>query len=294
MLSGHFLKSKSYHLICTPTWCIELVKGIMSRRKAFLNKYPHLNSDTLETPFIVWEHCCHPRQSPSVFEAMDSVDVFSHSDREFSALFKEEGQGESTIAPQDLQKSCSTILAQGFGLRPSAVVIRVGEDGCFVASHTRNVALPAYHTPLKNVSQEDGPFWKNRATDLTGGVNAFLGGYCIGLLMDKWRDLGPGLNPVVGAALTGSIAASFVIEQSGMPKLTYHEGKELWNGERRLDRLRVTRERVEKLDIPKISGELFDKLSPWKASKGPAATSVTSQLLKYRRRTIKDARTRVS
>lgn len=293
MLSGHFLISKSYHLICTPTRCIELVKGIMGQRKAFIDKCPHLNSDIFETPFIVWEpmeHCCRPNQLPSVLEAMDFVDVFSPNDRELSALFKEDGQGESTIAQQDLQRYCKTLLAQGFGLKPSAVVIRMGEDGCFVASRTRNVALPAYHTPLKNVGQEDRAFWKNRVVDPTGGGNAFLGGYCIGLLMDKWHDLGPGLTPFEGAALLGSVASSFVIEQSGMPKLTYHEGEELWNGERSLDRLRVMRERVEKLNIPKVSGDLFDQFSPWEVSKGPAATRTVSQHLIHRRRTIKDAR----
>ena len=231
MLSSNFLMSKSYHLICTPTRCIELVEGIMSRRKAFMTEYPHLSSDIFETPLIVWEpmeHCCRPSQLPFVFEAMKLVDVFSPNDRELSALFKEEDQGEGTIAHQDLQRYCKTLLTEGFGLKPSAVVVRMGEDGCFIASHTRDVALPAYHTPLKNVKQEDRAYWKNNVVDPTGGGNAFLGGYCIGLLMDEWRDPEAGLTPFEGAALLGSISASFAIEQSGMPKLTYHEGKELW------------------------------------------------------------------
>ena len=209
--------SKTYHLICTPTRCIELVKGIMSRRKAFTNEYLKLNSGTVETPFIVWEpmeNCCRPSELPSVFEAMAFVDVFSPNDRELFGLFEEEDQGEGTIAQQDLQQYCKTLLAQGFGLKPSAVVIRRGEDGCFVASHTRNVALPAYHTPLKNVKQGDRAAWKNKVADPTGGGNAFLGGYCIGLLMDEWRDIGPGLTPFEGGALIGSIAASFAIERT--------------------------------------------------------------------------------
>lgn len=295
MLGGPFLMSKTYHLICTPARCIELVKGIMSLRKAFIDEYPKLNSDTFKTPFIVWEpmeHCCRPSQLPSVIEAMDFVDVFSPNDHELSALFKEENQVEGTISRQDLQQYCNTLLEQGFRLKPSAVVVRMGEDGCFIASHTRNVALPAYHPPLKSVKQEDRAAWKNKVADPTGGGNAFLGGYCIGLLMDDWRDLGPGLTPFEGAALVGSVAASFAIEQSGMPKLTYHEGKELWNGEGSFDRLDVIRERVEKLDIPKVSSELFDKFSPWEGSERPAAINTTSQRPVRRRSTIKDARTR--
>lgn len=264
MLSGRFLMSKSYHLICTPTRCIELVKGIMSRRNALANDHPQLYNGTFETqtPFIVWEpmeNCCQPSLLPSVFEAMKFVDVFSPNHRELSALFKEENQGEGTIAQGDLQQFCKTLLAQGFGFKPSAVVIRMGEDGCFIASHARNFALPAYHTPLKNVREEDRASWKNKVTDPTGGGNAFLGRYCMGLLMNEWRNLGPGLTSFEGGALFGSIAASFAIEQFGMPKLTYHEGKELWNGERSLDRLDVMRKRVEKLDIPKASSQPFDR-----------------------------------
>lgn len=252
----------------------------MTRRKALLNLYPQLSSDTLETPFIVWEpmeHCCRPSELPSVFEAMEFVNVFSPNDRELSALFKGEDQSECTIAQQDIQQYCKTLLTQGFGLKPSAVVIRMGEDGCFVASRTRNVALPAYHTPMKNVKQENRAAWKNKVVDPTGGGNAFLGGYCIGFLIDEWRGLGPGLTALEGAALYGSVAASFAIEQSGMPKLTYYdEGKELWDGERSLDRLDIMRERVKKFDVPKISGELFDHFPPWEIIERPAATNTTS------------------
>ena len=296
MLSDHFLMSKSYHLICTPTRCIELVEGIMNRRKAVADRSPQMSSDMFKTPFIVWEpmeHCCRPSQLPSVLEAMDYVDVFSPNDRELSALFEEEDQGVCSIAREDLERYCKTLLEQGFGPKPSAVVIRMGEDGCFVASHTRNLALPAYHTPLKNVKQEHRASWKNKVADPTGGGNSFLGGYCIGLLMDEWHNLGPGLTPFEGAALPGSIAASFAIEQSGMPRLTYDGGIELWNGERSLDRLHVMRERVERLDIPKISGELFDQFSPWEASSRLVASD-TSQNLVLRRTTIKDARARFS
>ena len=263
MLSAQFLMSKSYHIISTPTRCIELVKGIMSRRQAYIKEHPHLSPDIFETPLVVWEpmeHCCRPSELPSVFEAMEFADVFSPNHRELSALFKEENLGEGSIAPRDLQRYCKTLLEQGFGSKPSAVVIRMGEDGCYVASHTRGLTIPAYHTPLKNVRQEDRASWENKVADPTGGGNAFLGGYCIGLLMKEWRNLG--LTEFEGAALPGSIAASFAIEQPGLPKLTYREGKELWNGEQSLDRLDVMRKRVEQLDIAKVSSELFNKSSP--------------------------------
>ena len=222
---------------------------------------------------------------------MDFVDVFSPNHRELSALFREEDQGQGGIDQKGLRQYCKILVEHGFGSKPSAVVIRMGEDGCFVASQTRNLALPAYHTPLSDVILEDPAAWKNKVVDPTGGGNAFLGGYCIGLLMDEWRDLGSGLTPFEGAALPGSIAASFAIEQFGMPRLTNDEGKgELWNGERSLDRLDVMRKRVEKLGIPKVSHEQFDQSSPWDIQKSPTTSDTTPREFKRRRGEIQDAR----
>ena len=172
MLDARFSVAKSYHLICTPTRCIELVKGIMSRRKAFIRKHPNLSSDIFGTPFIVWEpmeRCCRPDQLQLVFEAMEFVDIFSPNHHELSALFGEQHQDEGSIAQRNLREYCETLLEQGFGTKPSAVVVRMGKDGCVVASHTRNLALPAYHTPLKDVGQGDLAAWKNKVVDPTGG-----------------------------------------------------------------------------------------------------------------------------
>ena len=54
------------------------------------------------------------------------------------------------------------------------------------------------------------------------------------------------------------------------------------------------RDRVKKLGIPKVSGELFDKFSPLEVSERPGPTDTTSQRLLHRRRVIQDARMRVS
>ena len=58
------------------------------------------------------------------------------------------------------------------------------------------------------------------------------------------------------AVLWGSVAASFVIEQDGLPSLAHHEGEggqegkeeeereELWNGEKALDRVAEMKARM--------------------------------------------------
>ena len=78
--------------------------------------------------------------------------------------------------------------------------------------------LPAVHSDAEKV------------VDPTGGGNGFLGGLAVALARGK---------AVEEAAAWGSVAASFAIEQVGMPLLgTDEKGKETWNGVRVEERLR--------------------------------------------------------
>lgn len=68
-----------------------------------------------------------------------------------------------------------------------------------------------------------------RVVDPTGGGNGFLGGLAIALARGK---------ELQKAAAWGSVAASFAIEQVGMPVLGKDEmGRETWNGVLVEDRL---------------------------------------------------------
>ena len=67
-----------------------------------------------------------------------------------------------------------------------------------------------------------------QVVDPTGGGNAFLGGFAVGLARGKTLD---------EAAAWGNIAASFAIEQVGVPVLGRDaDGNETWNGVRVEDR----------------------------------------------------------
>jgi sugar/nucleoside kinase (ribokinase family) len=92
------------------------------------------------------------------------------------------------------------------------VVVRCGKDGCYVATRQKSQWLPAYHR-----------LGSGKVVDPTGGGNGFLGGLAIALARGK---------DVVEAAIWGSIAASFAIEQVGMPALTQDVDGERWNGQR--------------------------------------------------------------
>lgn len=83
-------------------------------------------------------------------------------------------------------------------------------------------------------------FWTkedaDKVVDPTGGGNTFLGGLAVALARGR---------SVEEAAGWGSVAASFAIEQVGVPTLgSDEEGEETWNGDRIGDRLRVFQERI--------------------------------------------------
>ena len=262
MLPETYLTARTYHLICTPTRCIELVKELLAKREELIASIPSLS----KKPIFVWEpmeHSCRPSERMSFYEALKYVDVFSPNHDEMQALFadllnanlKDLGQGGAEIGPQAFEVSpfglYLRLKANGFGDKTCALVLRQGEKGCTVCSANRQFRVPAYHRAFTDLSLEERDQWVNKIIDVTGGGNAYLGGFCIGLgIMSRWREEDPGLDlsDFEGAAFYGTVAASFAIEQIGTPKVTYRnsDGAELWNGDLSQDRINAMLSRVHK------------------------------------------------
>lgn len=81
-----------------------------------------------------------------------------------------------------------------------------------------------------------------RVVDPIGGGNTFLGGMAVALARGHSLD---------DAAAWGSVAASFAIEQVGMPHLTGKaDGTEIWNGESVRQRLQAFRSRLRHASDP--------------------------------------------
>ena len=101
-----------------------------------------------------------------------------------------------------------------------ALIVRAGDQGCYVKSHTEQRWLPAYYAPQNKVGIND---CTPKVVDTTGAGNAFLGALAVSLLA--------GSNDTIFAACAGNVAASFVVEQVGVPTLSSSvDGAELWNG----------------------------------------------------------------
>ncbi|EME48140.1 hypothetical protein DOTSEDRAFT_86468 [Dothistroma septosporum NZE10] len=221
-LTTELLGSRSFHLICSPGRCIDQVNGILHRRKAELG-------DHVVRPIFVWEpvpDLCVPEELENTFEALKYVDVVSPNHEELANLFGAK-HGEK-VEKRSLEEHAKRLMDRGIGHGGSgAVVVRVGAEGCLVQTTTLQQWLPAYHQHSSKV------------VDPTGGGNGFLGGLSVGLVST-------GMN-VVEAARWGSVAASFCIEQVGMPNLettTRSVESEKWNCVTVLDRLDRYRNRT--------------------------------------------------
>lgn len=93
-----------------------------------------------------------------------------------------------------------------------------------MSKNTEATWLPAFHSTAEKV------------VNTTGAGNAFLGGFAIG--HDE-------TGCYVQAARYGQIAASFMIEQVGLPSMSKQGMNELWNGVEVRRRLVKYRERPE-------------------------------------------------
>ncbi|KAJ7499142.1 Ribokinase-like protein [Mycena latifolia] len=91
---------------------------------------------------------------------------------------------------------------------------------------------------IRSGSMGASSFWTSKdadkIVDVTGAGNSFLGGLAAGLLLED-RD-------IFQATYYASVAASFIIEQEGLPAISVVNGSTRWNGdtpERRLNELKA-------------------------------------------------------
>nr|POE94717.1 uncharacterized protein c16c9.01c [Quercus suber] len=218
-LDATLLHSRSFHLICSAARCVEVCQEIRRRRRD-----ESLGPDVPD-PLFIWEpvpDLCTPAELPATLAALRFIDVLSPNHEELASYF-------SFSHPQSgVEKAAVEVHARHFLDQADAgdltVVVRAGKEGCYVASRRAGAEtvmawLPAYHRDSAKV------------VDPTGGGNAFLGGLAVGLVRTGFD--------AVAAARWGTVAASFAIEQVGVPMLKEgDDGRERWNEEEVEERVR--------------------------------------------------------
>ncbi|KAF1995318.1 Ribokinase-like protein [Amniculicola lignicola CBS 123094] len=229
------LWSKSFHLICSPVRCIDLVTSILALRDQSLG----VAGATKARPLFIWEpvpDLCTVNETANCLEALKHVDVVSPNHSELGGFFGKDANGKDHVNYRMIELLCGQWLKTGIGLEgKGGIVVRSGKDGCFVAYQEFQKWLPAYHQAADKV------------VDPTGGGNGFLGGLAMGLVRGGATA---GVENLEEAAIWGSISASFAIEQVGMPALSQSPQGETWNNIRVEDRLSDFRQRLEKYVQP--------------------------------------------
>lgn len=219
------LSSQYFHTLCPPDQIKPQVDDLLRL----------VYSRGLNRPFIIWEPSppwCKPESLQVCLESVESVDVFSPNHLELLSLF---GCSEEAFNKDTIHELASRILQAGVGPeKQGVVVIRAGEHGCLVMP----VSSPPVWLPPFYESSEAAKPRNSKIVDTTGAGNAFLGGFILG--HSETVDF-------VKAAHYGSVAASFVLEQVGVPKLGKADPLgtgERWNGDDPRERLHAYQKRL--------------------------------------------------
>lgn len=267
-LTPRLLLSGSFHLICSPLRCQDLVQEITSKRKA-------ISGDNYTKPIFIWEpvpDLCTTYELLNCTNTLRCIDICSPNHSELAGFMGDDGLDPETgeISTKAVERACEQLLGS-MPLQSYSLVVRAGEKGCYIAKNggrkrkrvkdskpgprktlihgslqpdtdmeallaglmqgddgsidTQEIEvdpgierwIPAYHTDASKV------------IDPTGGGNTFLGGMSVALA--RGEDLET-------AASWGTVAASYAIEQVGVPTLSQSDdGKELWNGQNVHERL---------------------------------------------------------
>ena len=183
-------------------------------------------------PIVIWEpvpDLCTPEELENLQEAARFVDVISPNRSELIQFFAELG----SVTPEHMVDS---MLAKAKdSTEKPGVVVRDGADGSRLYLGGKALHLRAYH--------QNGM----KVVDPTGGGNTYLGALAIGLSGagtpdESWLDekifseckqkpiRTPRLRRYLLAVIHATMAASYAIEQVGMPSLV-GDREDHWNGE---------------------------------------------------------------
>lgn len=201
------LQSQCFHFFGTAEYIQEQSSDIFTLRKLVQS-----TEEEERRPILIWEphaKSCRPDSLQTHLEAAKCVDVFSPNHEELANFFDE--PLEPAIDKGKIERQARLWVDSGIG--PSGdgcMLVRAADRGCLVMSRGGDpVWLPSWYASNSHI-----------VVDATGAGNAFLGAFAIGL-----QETGS----YVQAAKYGQVAASFVIEQVGLP-VRFHTGeKEMWN-----------------------------------------------------------------
>ncbi|KAI0516902.1 Ribokinase-like protein [Xylaria bambusicola] len=155
-----------------------------------------------ERRLIIWE----PPDNPPCVEVVDynyalsRADVFSPSHKELLAITDDAG-ASAKFRYKSIEKGARKCIKRGIGPRRSGIiVVRCGQYGCFYMNG-------------KNEKGWIRPYYSHRhpkVEDITGSGSAFLGAFGVAYMETGDMKM---------ACVRGAVAASYALEQFGLPVL---------------------------------------------------------------------------
>ncbi len=136
-LTPALLASRSFHLVCSPARCRELVTEIKARRhKLSLSSSPSC-PQPLPRPVFVWEpvpDLCTPDELLNCTNTLPLVDICSPNHAELAGFMGDDGLDPETgeISTRAVERACEQLLGS-MPLQSFALVVRAGEKGCYLA-----------------------------------------------------------------------------------------------------------------------------------------------------------------
>ncbi|KUJ11849.1 pfkB family kinase [Mollisia scopiformis] len=199
LFASPLLASHTYHFLAAPEDLTRQVSELLELR---------MQKGIDSRPLLVWEPfppACQAESLKSILAACSLVDVFSPNHLEITRLFTDADPEE--FQPKVLESYAQKFLDHSIGPHgKGCIVIRAAEHGSLSASRAAGcIWSPAFYPTASDLS---------RIVDPTGAGNAFIGGFATGLQEKRTLDQ---------AAAYGNVAASFALEQIGLPTLEVND-----------------------------------------------------------------------
>jgi sugar/nucleoside kinase (ribokinase family) len=219
--ASFLLQSAAFHMLAQPEVLELQIEDLLSRRS---------QHGITPSPIIIWEpsppHCTSLNHYVHV-RASKHVDIFSPNHIELASLFEDHNTTNKSLDRANIEDYARRFHEASSidSIKETKIVVRAGEHGCLVMSRSEGAFwLPPFYD-----------FASSKVVDPTGAGNTFLGAFAIALQHTA---------SLKEASIYGSVAASFALEQIGLPALASSGGTETWNGTEFLARLVEYRRRL--------------------------------------------------
>ncbi|GAA6012021.1 hypothetical protein JCM11491_000138 [Sporobolomyces phaffii] len=209
-LPDQFHSAQFLHFVCSPTRALVI----------------HSQLSSSWSPRLVYEPIpdrCVPEELDALRRILPHVGIFSPNHEEAAAFYGISPRQVVERGQRGVEDLAQRFLDEG---AQDTVVIRSGAWGAYAVRKDRRDEgfwVPAYY------AYDDADAQK-KVVDVTGAGNSFLGGLMGGLVLHP--------DDLKTAVECASVAASFIIEQFGLPSVQRdRDGVETWNGSSPTERL---------------------------------------------------------